>query len=172
MKRMIAILCALALLCGCAGGKADSAIKDGKTIAEVMDEVRAAYLEEYGVEEIIPMPMPVDRAYLSDLVGVETEDIADEAGWVSMSMTNSDAFFAVRAKDDRIDAVADALKDRVQALRAQYEVYPVMGSYERAQAAKVVVESDYAFLIVVGTGDGDYDDQVDFLIDEIRAHFN
>jgi len=171
MKRIAALILALVLLCACMGQKADNAIRDGKTLSELMDEVRAAYLEEYEAEEIVSMPMPVDRAYLSDMAGVSQEDIADASGWVSMSMTNSDAFFAVRAKEGRIDAVSSALADRVRALEAQYEVYPVQGSLERAQAAKVCVEGDYAFLIVVGTGDGDYEEQVQFLIHAIQSYF-
>ncbi len=169
MRRFIALLCAVLLLAGCFGGK-ESPIRDGKSLGQLMDEVRASYLEEFGEEELVVSPKPVDLAYLCDLSGIEEQDLAETAGWVSMSMTRSDAFVALRAKEGKAASVAKALSDRVLAMRAQYEVYPVEGSYERAQAARVFEEQDYVFLIAVGDGE-DCDDRVEYLIEQIRSYF-
>ena len=119
------------------------------------------------------MPMPVDRTYLTDLLGVADEDVAETAGWISMSMANADAFFAVRAAEGRIDVVSQALAAHVRALAAQYEVDPIEGALERARAAKVLQKGDYAFFIAVGAGeDPDCAMQVQDVIDCIDAAFN
>ena len=175
MKRFFALLliCAL-LLAACGADKnAPNTIRDGKTLSELTETVRSQFCEEYGAEEIVAMPMPVDRTYLSDMLGIASEDVAETAGWISMSIAHADAFFAVRAAEGRADAVTQALADHARALTAQYEVYPAEGALERARAARVLQKGDYAFFICVGAGeDPDCGAQVQDTIDRIDALFN
>jgi len=175
MKRFFALLFAAALLIAACGADpaAPNTIRGGKTLSEAVETVRAEFCSRHAVEEMIAMPMPIDRAYLTDMLGIPEEQIAETAGWISMSMTNADAFFAVRAKEGQIQSVSQALASHVRSLVAQYEVYPVADSLERAQAAKVLQKGDYAFLIAVGVGDGgDYDAQVQEVIDDVDALFS
>jgi hypothetical protein len=186
MKKTLSIVLALCflLLAGCGGSKTEAnTIRDGKSLSDVMntvsEEYSTTYSEKYGEEvNIVAMAMEVDKQILSDMCSIDESDVSETAGWISMSMTNCDAFFAVKAADGKIDTVTQALSERVQALIAQYELYPVSGSYERAQAGKVYVKGDYAFLIVVGY-DPDYaedvtiyDEQVQFVMDKIAEQFN
>ena len=152
MKRIaVLFLAALLALAGCSGGNTANTIKDDKTLADVIAAVDAKFAETYGEDcASVMMPMQIDSAYLTDFCGIDTADIEDFAGAVSMSMTNSDAFFGVKAKEGSADTVKAALEKRLGDIVAQYEIYPVNGSYERAQAGEVYQKGDYLFLIVVG----------------------
>ncbi len=177
MKKTLAVLLAATMLLLPACGKKEEAntIRDDKSLSEVMDAVSAAYSEKYGEDvPIVMMPMEVDTQMLGDMCQLASEDVAETYGWIAASMTNSDAFFAVKAAEGKIDVVTEALAARIEALIAQYEFYPVNGSYDRAKAGKVYVKGDYAFLIAVGTASEDpstYEQEVQFVMDTIDTMF-
>lgn len=153
MRRFFAAFSALVLLfaAGCAQKEQPGTIKDGKKLPDIMAAVDAKFAETYGADyKAVAMGMPIDAQYLVDFCAIEPESVAEYAGAVSMSMTNSDAFFAVLAEEEALDAVRQALEKRRADLIAQYRQYPVNGSLERAEAGEVYVKGNYVFLIVVG----------------------
>lgn len=155
MKKLftLALAAVMALSLVACGGKTETkvALKDGTALADVFTAVDEKFTETYGEgATAVAMGMPIDEAFLTDFLELGSDTYEEFAGSMSMSMTNSDAFFAVKAKEGKLDAVKAALEKRIEGLRAQYEMYPVSGSYDRAKAAEVYVKGDYAFLICVG----------------------
>lgn len=183
MKRFLAFLMAMSMLvvfAACSNQKdAPGTIKEGKTLQEVLDAVDAKFNEKYGEDYgAVPMIMPIDDQYLSDFVDLDSTAYDEYAGGVAMSMTNSDAFFAVKAKEGKADVVKQALEKRISDLIAQYEFYPVNGSFDRAKAGEVYVKGNYVFLIVVGRFSSnaevasDYSGDVKLAKDTIDSMFN
>jgi hypothetical protein len=175
MRKILALALALALgaslvLGGCADKNQPGTIKDGKELSDVVAAVDARFAERYGEEyKAVAMGMPIDEQYLVDFCAIAPESVREYAGAVSMSMTNSDAFFAVLAQEDHLEAVREALLVRREDLIAQYRQYPVNGSLERAQAGEVYVKGNYVFLIVVGVLDGSSEQAPDFSGDVAMA---
>jgi hypothetical protein len=179
MKKILSLALAFMLLLTACGSKSDANTpKDGKSLADVLSEVESEFCEKFGVEQMLVMPTDIDTQYLSDMVGLSTDDIEESAGQIALTMTNSDAFFAVKAKDEKTETVTEAFSSYLKSLVAQYERYSVCNSYERAQAGRVYVKGDYVFFIVVGmTPDDDesteiYPEQVQFVMDCIDSKFN
>ncbi len=183
MKRILSLVLAFAFLLmatACGGQKnVSGTIKDDKSIQDVLDAVDVKFNEKYGGDNgAIAMKMPIDDQYLSDFVDLDASAYAEFAGTVSISMTNSDALFAVKAKEGKVDVVQQALEKRLSDLVAQYEAYPVNGSYDRAKAGEVYVKGNYVFLIVVGVlpaqsdGTADFDADVQMTKETIDSLFN
>lgn len=166
-RRMFALLMAVAMVAvlftGCGKKDEPNTIKDDKTLADVIVAVNDKFAETYGEGyTAVAMNMDIDGQYLSDFCQIDPANVEEIAGGVSMSMTNSDAFFAVKAKEGKAEEIAQAFQKRLDDLVAQYEFYPVSGSYERAQAGEVYTKGDYVFLIVVGVLENVEDESPDF----------
>ena len=146
---------ALLIIASCSNKEQANMIKDKKTLADVIAAVDEKFAETYGSDyTAVAMRMPIDEQYLSDYCDIDAASIDEYAGYVSMSMTNSDVFLAVKAKEGKSEEVKQALDKRLNDLEAQYEMYPVNGSYERVKAGGVYSKGDYIFLIVVGVMGG------------------
>jgi len=183
MKKFFAVLLAAAMvitMVGCGGKKdASGTIKDDKTLADVMTAVDAKFAEKYGEGYgAVAMAAPIEEQYLADFMELDSSVYDEFAGDISMSMTNSDAFFAVKAKEGKVDVVKQALEKRLSDLIAQYEFYPVSGSFDRAKAGEVYVKGNYVFLIVVGVLENvedespDFSDDVKMVKETIDSMFN
>lgn len=167
MKKFLAIVLAgvMVLSFAACGGKKAAAgtIKDDKTLADVISAVDAKFAEKYGKDYgAVAMNMPIEEQYITDFLELDSSAYDEFAGGISMSMTNSDAFFALKAKEGKVEAVKQALEKRLADLVSQYEYYPVSGSFDRAKAGEVYVKGNYVFLIVVGIMNDDEMDTPDF----------
>ena len=96
MKKIMAIvLAALSIAAFAACGKKDDApkpgtLKEGETVQSVLEAVDAKFSDRYGSDySAVAMGMPVDDAYLSDFLELDSSAYDEYAGNVSMSMTNS-----------------------------------------------------------------------------------
>lgn len=170
MKRVLSLLLSVVLVLAfsaCGSKKnVSGTIKDGKSLQEVIDSVNAKFKEKYGEDYgAVAMSMPVEAQYLSDFLDLDSSAYDEFAGGVSMSMTNSDSFFAIKAKEEKVEVVQQAVEKRLSELITQYEYYPVSGSLERAQAGEVYVKGDYVFLIVVGVVKEQTEESPDFSSD-------
>lgn len=126
-------------------------IIDRKKIADVMLAVDAAFTAKYG-ENAAPVetPVAVDKTYLRDWCNIDPAWVDETTGNVSESITNSDAFFVVKAKEGFEEQVRLALASRLKDLQTQYECFPVNYSYERAVSGEVLRQGRYVFFIAVG----------------------
>lgn len=167
MKKFISVLLAammIASFAACGSKKAEAnTLKDDTTLADVIAAVDKKFADKYGSDySAVAMGMPIEEQYLADFLELDSSVYEEYAGSISMSMTNSDAFFVVKAKEGKVEQVQQALEKRLADLVAQYEFYPVSGSFERAQEGEVYVKGDYVFLIVVGALTNDNMDSPDF----------
>lgn len=183
MKKVLAFVLAALLVVSFAacGSKKDApgTIKDNKTLADVMTAVDEKFAEKYGSDYgAVAMAMPIEEQYLNDFLELDSSVYDEFAGSVSMSMTNSDSFFAIKAKEGKVEAVTQAMEKYLSDLVAQYEYYPVNGSYDRAKAGEVYVKGNYVFMIVVGflnnieEENPDFSDDVKLVKDTIDSMFN
>ncbi|MFV0497744.1 MAG: DUF4358 domain-containing protein [Candidatus Fimivivens sp.] len=183
MKKVLSLFLAAVFMLSvtaCGGQKnVSGTIKDDKSLQDVFDTIDAKFNEKYDYEYgAVTMKMPVDDKYLSDFADLDASAYDEYAGGVSMSMTNSDALFAVKAKEGKVEVVQQALEKRLADITAQYEFYGVNGSYDRAQAGEVYVKGNYVFLIIVGVmpsqskGNADFAADVQLTKDTIDGMFN
>jgi len=174
MKKFISVILAVVMVMSFAacGSKKDNAntLKEGTTLADVIAAVDAKFAEKYGSDyTAVAMGMPIEEMYLNDFLELDSSTYEEFAGSISMSMTNSDAFFVIKAKDGKTEQVQKAMEKRLADLVAQYEFYPVSGSFERAKSGEVYVKGDYVFLIVVGALTDENMDAPDFSADVLMT---
>ncbi len=159
--RMYALILLAMLLFGCSfGGDKTNTLKDHKKLSDVAEAVDEAFAEKYGEGAgAVAMGAQMQKEDVYSAFGLSAEDFTDYVGRWSLSMTNSDRLVGVRCKQGRADAGAQALEDYRKTLEAQYELYPVCGSYDRARAGQVYRKGDYVFLLVLGVAgaEGGYD---------------
>lgn len=183
MKKILVLILAMALLltATACGGKKDASgtIKDGKSLQEVFDAVDAKFDEKYEFDYgAVPMRMPLDDQYIADFMELDGTSYDEYAGSIAGIMLRSDALFAIKAKEGKVEAVEQAAKKRLSDIAAQFEFYNVSGSYDRAKAGEVYVKGNYVFLIIVGEFDPDaegasvYDADVQMTKEVIDSMFN
>ena len=85
-------------------------------------------------------------------------------------MTSCDTVVAVKAVPGKIDAVANALKQRQQDLIDQFSKY-LPTQYQKAQAGVVIVRGDYAFLVIIGQSEETISEDVQKAEDIINSYF-
>ncbi len=183
MKKFVVLMLAMALLltATACGGKKDASgtIKDGKSLQEVLDAVDAKFDEKYGAGQgAVPMRLPLDDQYIADFMELDSTSYDEYAGSFAGIILRSDALFAIKAKEGKVEAVEQAAKKRLADITAQFEFYPVSGSYDRAKAGEVYVKGNYVFLIIVGDFDPNaedaavYDADVQMTKEVIDSMFN
>ena len=154
MKKLISFVLLVVLIfsvTSCGEQTKTDTIKDGKKLPDVIAAADKAFADEYGEGyRSVMMPMEVDQQYLTDFVNVDTDLLDGFAGAFSMSMTNSDAFFGLKVKEGNMETVKAAVEKYREDLIAQYELYPVNGSFERAKTSQMYQKGDYLFFICVG----------------------
>lgn len=154
MKKLITLaLISMIAFAGCSSTpeNIENTLKEDATLESIYTAVDAKFKETHGEDfGVVPMEMPVDKVYLSDFAGIDETMVEEVFGNTAGSMTNSDTFFGVKAVEGQTDAVKAGLEKRIKDIEAQFEMYPVSGSYDRALAGEVYQKGDYLFLIVVG----------------------
>jgi len=150
MKRIIAVcLAAALLLCAAACGSkepAAPALKEGVTLQSLVDSIT----DEYG----FAMPAPLDDTIMSDLLGIELDDVEEYAGYITMVNVSSDNLIAVKAKEGKVENVQKKLEERKEFEVTSFQQY-LPDQYEKAQAGKVFTVGDYVFLVMIAGEDGD-----------------
>lgn len=137
-----------------APSSSEEEIPEGDSLVDTIqdEKLKAAYqaaMEEFG-DRWLSMPGTIVPEQLSEIYYVDAEDIEEFAGEMSMANVSGDTFVAVKAKPGRADAVAQALDRRRQDIISQFETYPVNFMDVKSQAAKVITEGDYVFLVLIG----------------------
>lgn len=155
MKKLLTFILAVmmaATLAACGSKEpASGTLIEGKTIDDVFTAVDKKFEEKYGEGYgAVAMAEPIGEQFLADFLELDSSAYEEFAGSMSMSMTNSDAFFVIKAKEGKVEAVTQAVEKRIADLVTQYQYYPVNGSYDRAQAGEAYVKGNYVFCIVVG----------------------
>ena len=133
----------LAVSIGC--GKTDGG---DFTIDAALSEVVQGVSEALG-DAYVRMPVELDEAALTELLGLTQEDVEDYAGHFSMTMTSADCFIAIKAREGREEAVRGALEQRRAQVERMFEKY-LPEPLQTAKAGQVVQRGRYVFLIMLG----------------------
>ena len=167
MKKLVSLLLAAMLLLSAAacGEKepAAPALKEGVTLQSIVDSIS----EEYEFS----MPGALDETMLTDLLGISAEDVEEFAGNITMVMVSADNLIAVKAKEGKLEAVQNALEDRLAFVNQSFEQY-LPEQYAKAQAGKVFTVGDYAFLVIMGRMDHDPAAEVAEIEGKIKENFD
>ena len=116
---------------------------------EQLKSVYEAMKKEFG-DSYISMSSPIEEQQLSEMYYINPEDVEEFYGEMSMANVSGDTFIAVKAKPGRAQAVAEALEKRKQDIIDQFATYPVNFMDIKSQAARVITEGDYVFLVLLG----------------------
>lgn len=116
---------------------------------EKLKQAYEAVRKEFG-EFFVAMPAVIAEEQMTELYYVKPEDIEEFVGEMSMANISGDTFIGVKAKPGKAQAVADALEKRKQDVIEEFSTYPVNFMDIKSQAARVVMEGDYVFLVLLG----------------------
>jgi hypothetical protein len=167
MKKLISMLLAAAILMSAVacGSKEPAAptLKEGVTLQSMVDSIS----EEYEFS----MPGAVDDSMLTDFLGIDTADVEEYAGYITMVMVSADNLIAVKAKEGKLDTVKAALEDRLEFVNQSFQQY-LPEQYAKAQAGKVFTVGDYAFLVIMGRMDKDPAAEVAEIEEKIKSNFD
>ena len=162
MKKMITLVLALMMLmlAACGGNAeqttvadetvatettAEAGYKNDVAVADIRDAVAAVYGENYLAT------MPLDATMLSEMYGVSEDMYEEFVAEIPMMSAQVDTLIVVKAKADKVEAVAAALeayrKDQVE----NGFHYPM--NVPKVQASEVVVYGDYVVYIMLGVYD-------------------
>ena len=139
------------------------------TASEIYDAIYTAFEEKYGDGPIVNAPTDVDDTILSETFHLTSDEVESYCGVIAGMMTNCDQLLVVQAKDGKIDEVTSALETALQSQKDSFARYPVMYNDVRLEDAKVVVNGNYAALLIVGvitdeideSGEADFTEDVD-----------
>lgn len=90
--------------------------------------------------------------YMTDLFGLNLDDIEDYYGKASLANVSSDVVMMVKAVPGKVDAVKAGLEAHRDNLAASFEMY-LENQYLKASNGRVVVKGDYVLLVVLGDND-------------------
>lgn len=122
-----------------------SACSGGTKIPDVdLTQVRTDLLEAQGIED----PYLLDTDALKSLYGIEAEDVAQSASYVTMDGTFPDEIILVQAVDDKAaERIQSCLKTRLDEVMVQSQTYDPE-NYAAAQKCTVTVDGTYVALIL------------------------
>lgn len=115
-----------------------------KEVTVDLNEVRAEMLETQNPEE----PWMLETDALKNLYGIEAEDVAQSASYVTMSGTFPDEVILVQAVDEKAaERIQSALSARLSEVMVQSQNYDP-DNYAAAQKCTVSVDGTYVALIL------------------------
>jgi len=130
----------------------DKPVAKEYSINEVHTIIKNTYGEDYRPNVEIP------RESLTDLFGINLDDVEEFIAEQPMISANIDTFIAIKAKSGKGQTVASALNAYKDSLLNGAMMYP--SNMPKAQAAKVVSHGDYVFLVMLGAaGDMEADEE-------------
>ncbi len=139
MKKILSSLIILALVLSFAAcGKAPKeTVIDLTAVKEKITE---------GVELQEPMPLEVDA--LSDLYGIDSEDVTECEALVTMDGTFPDEIIMVKAANEEAKAkIVESFNSRLSEVKIQSQNYDET-NYKLAQECKVLTEGSYVALFI------------------------
>lgn len=104
--------------------------------------------------------------YMTDLFGLNLDDIEDYYGKTTIANVSSDVVLMVKAKPGQVDTVKAALEQHRSNLAASFEMY-LEDQFIKASNGRVVTKGDYALLVVLGDNDRITNGEVDAVYQEL-----
>ena len=125
--------------------ESDTETQVDETLANVLDEIKAAYGENY-----IPN-MELDPQLLEDIVGLTPDHYEVCLAETPMISNFVETFIGVKAAEGKADEVETILTDYRDKLLNDTLQYPM--SIPKIEASQVVRHGDYVFYIMLGSAD-------------------
>lgn len=104
--------------------------------------------------------------YMTDLFGLNLDDIEDYYGKTTIANVSSDVVLMVKAKPGQVDTVKAALEQHRSNLAASFEMY-LEDQFIKASNGRVVTKGDYVLLVVLGDNDRITNGEVDAVYQEL-----
>lgn len=147
MKKLVMFCLAACLCLACLTGcqQTTTAPAQDYSAEEILEAVRQAYGDDY-----LPSAA-IDEEYLTNVVGLNLEDVEEFAGEMCMISTQPDRVLVLKAVEGKGADVETALNDVLSSIQAEAGFYPMNAA--KANAAKVLRNGDYVCLLLVGAMD-------------------
>ena len=146
-KRLLILLTAAILLAGC---KKEGASTEG-TESGYRDDVSTQNLVEAVAEELSDeywADMELAPEYLEDWYGISTDMYEEFYGQTPMISANVDSLIIVKAYEDQIDKVEDALNTYRTSMIENTMQYP--SNIPKIQASQIAVYGNYVCFVQLG----------------------
>jgi len=111
-------------------------------LTQLHESLKEAYGENY-----LPS-MPLDETMLTEVIGVDMENVESFIAEMPMMSAHVDTFIGIKAKEGKADAVEadlNAYRDNVVENSMQYPM-----NEEKVKASEVVRKGDYVFFVMLG----------------------
>ncbi|MGN0464543.1 MAG: DUF4358 domain-containing protein [Acutalibacteraceae bacterium] len=109
-----------------------------------LSEIKERIIKEVNVEE----PMSITTEKLNELYGIEADDVAQSACFVTSNGTFPEEAIMIKAKDSAAkQRIADLLNTRIEDVKVQSESYDA-DNYAIAQKCKVIRQGDYIAMFI------------------------
>lgn len=131
----------------------EDVVTDDTVSINIKDEkLKAAYEALRGEfsEYWLSMSDVVTEQQLEEMYYINPEDIEEFVGEMSIANVSGDTLVMVKAKPGKAQTVAEALERRRKDIIDQFAQYPVNFMDIKSEAAKVITEGDYVFLVLMG----------------------
>jgi len=116
-----------------------------------LDDIVSAVKEAYG-ENYLPS-MAMDEQMLQDVCGITMEDVEEFYAEGPMMSGHIDTFIVLKAKEGKVDSLAQELQTYLDQQQNDALCYPENGI--RIQSATVLTQGNYAFYMMLGGYDND-----------------
>lgn len=142
-KTLLSITLVLTMLLAVACTKEEgSKIDESGMLQEAHEAVKNAYGEDY-----IPT-MPIEEQMLSEIYGVNLEDVEEFIAEGPMISVHIDTFIGIRAKEGKADEVEKALNEYREKLINESFQYPM--NLPKLNASTVYKTGNHVFFIMLG----------------------
>ncbi len=121
-------------------GGTSGGYEDVSDVKGFMDKVAEDY-------DDLPAMMDFDDSILSDTYGIDPSLLDEYAGKFPLMNVTATEFFAAKVKSGNMDAVVEAIENRVSSLEQTWATY-LPEQYELVKQYELVQEGDYVFFAV------------------------
>ncbi len=148
------------------GGEEDAGVTvdDTVSVATIYEAVKEAYGEDY-----MPDTMLAEDE-IQAMYGIDPEWCEEVIADMSMISIHVDTFIAVKAKEEYLSNVSDAINAYLDTLKADTMQYP--SNQNKIAAATVVTMGNYVFFIMLGNISNEEDMEEDAVQIELYAKRN
>lgn len=112
-----------------------------------MEEIKAAVIEAVGADNYFPN-MPLDSEMLEGMTGITADMYDDYLAEMPMISTNVDTLLIIKAKDDKVEAVQEALNTYREAKVNDTMQYPM--NVGKIQASRIETNGNYVSFVQLG----------------------
>ena len=165
-KRILALLMAAMMCAGaltaCSDRQNDTTTENNNTQTEApakkdvaLDEIVTAVKEAYGEKYLPSMELPAE--YLSDVMGINMDDVEASFAEGPMMSAHIDTFVVLKAKEGKADALAAQLSAYLEQQQNDAMCYP--NNLIRIQYGQVMNIGGYAIYMVLGAYDDNATDE-------------